>query len=353
MSDLKITHTPADGTMLEGTRKGDGAWEAIKAAQATYRVRGWRYMPSIRMIGVSHSRDRAPHLGLIDTTAEVLREAGFTVTVEVDAAPRAMEEAETDRADRMDDRAEHLAAKATHKAGEAEARWAAADAIAEHIPPGQPILRGHHSERGHRRDLARMDGHMRKSLELGVEAERAAHGAATAQRHMDLREAPGRVARRLERLTADRRKVQRGLDGHIRNHRRHDGTIYHVSATPAATGRHREQLDGQAAHLDEQVRHWTGILGEHRAAGRWNPADPATISKGDLVQVGGGPGGRWYAVLRVNRKTLRVDTGRGSMKLDLTSVTGHRTAAQVAGCSDAVAAELDELSPADALRGVQ
>ena len=40
---LTITHTAADGTLLEGTSKGDGAWDAIKVAQSSYKIRGWKY----------------------------------------------------------------------------------------------------------------------------------------------------------------------------------------------------------------------------------------------------------------------------------------------------------------------
>lgn len=320
---LTIRHTPADGTLLEGTRKGDGAWEAIKAAQAAYRIRGWRYMPSIRAIGVSHSRDRAPLLGLIERTADVLREAGFVVEVEVETAPRAMEDAEADRAERMDDRADALRAKVDRKTAEADARWAAAQEIAEHIPPGQPILRGHYSERGHRRALQRMDTHTRKSLEAEDEARRAEDGAASAERHMARREAPGVTARRIETLEAERRKVQRALDGYIRNHRRHDGSIYYQDVTPAATGLHREQLDARAAHLDEQLRYWRQLLDEHRAAGRWVDATPDVYRVGDLIRCGRGA---WREIIRVNRKTVTINPGweGGRQTVPLGSITDHR-----------------------------
>ena len=43
-----------------------------------------------------------------------------------------------------------------------EAEFAAAHSITEHIPLGQPILVGHHSEAGHRRDISRMESHMDK-----------------------------------------------------------------------------------------------------------------------------------------------------------------------------------------------
>ncbi|WP_169736750.1 DUF3560 domain-containing protein [Pseudonocardia spinosispora] len=79
-----------------------------------------------------------------------------------------MDEAEVDRAGRMDERAEVLNKRAERKKVEADARYNAADAISEYIPRGQPILVWHYSERGHRRVLARMDGHMHKAVELKV-----------------------------------------------------------------------------------------------------------------------------------------------------------------------------------------
>lgn len=236
MSALRITYSPAEGTLLEGSCKGDGAWEAIKAAQDKYRIRGWKYFRSLGMLGVSHSRDRAPNLGLMDVTADVLREAGFEVTVEVEAAPRPMEESEADRAERMDDRADALAAKAARKGSEADARQRSAQDIADGIPMGQPILVGHHSERRHRRDMARIDANMRKSIELADEADRAAHGAATAEKHMQHRENPRRVARRVETLEAERRGVQRNLDGHSRNFRNGRGSFITLRSTSQLRG---------------------------------------------------------------------------------------------------------------------
>jgi hypothetical protein len=284
---LTITYSAAEGTMLEGSTRGDGAWDAIKAAQSIYRIRGWRYMRSIRALAVAHSRDRAPDLSLIDTTAVVLREAGFEVEVQVDATPRAMEDAEADRAGRMDERADALSARAARRKAEADARYNAADAISEYIPRGQPILVGHHSERGHRRALARMDGHVHKAVELGREAERAADGAASAARHMDQRESPGRVARRLERLEAEQRKVRRNLD---------------ECGSTDAWGRYRAQQEATAADLDEKIRYWRRILDEHRAAGRYNPYDATTIKVGDFVGSWAG----WREVVRVNKTTVTI-----------------------------------------------
>ena len=43
--------------------------------------------------------------------------------------------------------------------------------IISHIPMGQPILVGHHSEARHRRDLKRFENNMRKSINLQEKAE--------------------------------------------------------------------------------------------------------------------------------------------------------------------------------------
>jgi hypothetical protein len=306
---LTITHSAAEGTMLEGSVRGDGAWDAIKAAQATYRIRGWKYFPSIRAIGVRNSRDRAPQLSLIDATAAVLRDAGFEVDVQVDATPRAMEDAEADRAERMDDRAAALRAKAARKGAEAAGRHAAADAISDGIPMGQPILVGHHSERRHRRDLERMHNHTRKGIELGREAEQAAGRAESAERHMDVRQAPGVVARRIERLEADRRKVQRNLDGYTRNHRDHSGAIYHQEVSAPASGRYREQMEASAAELDEKIRYWKGVQAEQRESGTPAPPGPDSVKVGDWVGSWAG----WREVVRVNKVSVTVwdDYGNG------------------------------------------
>lgn len=320
---LTITHTPADGTLLEGTVKGDGAWEAIKAAQAKYTIRGWRYMPSIRAIGVSHSRDRAPNLGLIDRTAEILREAGFTVEVQVDAAPRAMEEAEADRAERMDDRADALAAKAERKNAEADRRQAAASQIAQRFADGQPILVGHHSERSARRDQARIETNMRAAIQLGKEAEHAAHGAGTAEKHMQHREDPRRTMRRIEKLEADRRRVQRTLDGHTTRSLDGHGNPVYVFEHKPAEGRHREQCEVEAAHLDEQIRYWKELLQAEIDAGRFNPVDLAAIKPGDRIRYWGG----WREVVRVNKKTVSVKTQYSwTDKVPVDEVLEHRPA---------------------------
>lgn len=323
MSQLKITHSAAEGTLLEGTSRGDGVWETIKEAQATYKIRGWKWFRSLGMFGVSYSRDKAPQLGLIDRTAEILREAGHTVTIEVDAAPRAMEEAEADRAEHMDDRAEALHTKAGRKNAAADARHEAAKQIADGIPAGQPILVGHHSEKRHRRDMARIDAGMRAAIALEGEATAAADRAASAEKHMARREDPRRVARRIETLEADRRGVQRDIDGNTTRHLDGQGVPVYVFEHPPASGRHLEQCQARAAHLDEQIRYWKAFLEEETRAGRYNPVDLTAIKPGDLVRYWGG----WRKVVKVNRVTISVESGYSwHDKVKVLDIVGHQPA---------------------------
>lgn len=323
---LRITHSAVDGTMLEGSSKGDGAWDVIKEAQAGYKLRGWKYFPSIRAIGVRNSRDRAPDLFNIEATAALLRAAGFEVAVEVDAAPPAMDDAEGRRAERMDDRADALHAKAERLGAEAESRAQIAHDMAQTMN-GQPIQMGHHSQRRHQRDAARAEGHMRKSIELADAAEGAENRAATAEKHMAHREDPRRVMRRLETLRADLRRAQRGLDGYTRQFRDGRGEVFYVEDHKAAVGTHRQQLEVDKAHLETQIAYWQAFLDKEIADGRFSPVVLADIKPGDLIKYWGG----WRKVVKVNRVTVSVESGYSwADKVKVDDIHGHKPAAEVA-----------------------
>ena len=75
-------------------------------------------------------------------------------------------------------RRERLEAKVEKRRQWAESRRRKADAsftkfrsINDAIPFGQPILVGHHSERGHRRDIERMDNAVRAGVESAKMAD--------------------------------------------------------------------------------------------------------------------------------------------------------------------------------------
>jgi len=74
------------------------------------------------------------------------------------------------------------------------------------IPPGQPILVGHHSERGHRAHLNRVDNNMRKSIEHSEKAEyykQKAAGVGKGGISSDDPEAVKKLLAKLEKLEAN------------------------------------------------------------------------------------------------------------------------------------------------------
>lgn len=62
-------------------------------------------------------------------------------------------------------------ARAAEARQDAESAYARARRIQDGIPFGQPILRGHHSEKRHLADLGRIDKAMRRTIEAGKRAE--------------------------------------------------------------------------------------------------------------------------------------------------------------------------------------
>lgn len=86
-------------------------------------------------------------------------------------------------------------------AAESDRRYTAFRQVVDRIPMGQPLLIGHHSERGHRADLKRMDTHMRASVDASNKAkhyERKAEAVGTGGISSDDPEAIQKLAAELE-----------------------------------------------------------------------------------------------------------------------------------------------------------
>ncbi|MEB3067345.1 hypothetical protein, partial [Parvimonas micra] len=94
-------HAAAEGTLIEGTSRGDGSAEALKA-------NGWRWSRALGSWYVPHSRDREPKTAIINRTAEQLTAAGFIVEISIDYARRPAATVEADLLDRRSDRAAAL-----------------------------------------------------------------------------------------------------------------------------------------------------------------------------------------------------------------------------------------------------
>jgi hypothetical protein len=116
--------------------------------------------------------------------------------------------------DRRERRAERLQEWAAKRAARSAAAFDRAHDVAGQIPLGQPVLVGHHSERRHRRDLARIDG----ATAAGVEHDRMAESmsrragnieaALEASIYDDDADAIERLRERIAALEAERERIK-------------------------------------------------------------------------------------------------------------------------------------------------
>ncbi|MEX5634973.1 DUF3560 domain-containing protein [Parafrankia sp. FMc2] len=306
---IEISHSHAEGTVAEGTSKGDGAGDILKANGFTYRYGAWR---------VQGSRDRMSSWK-IQAAAEALRAADFKVAVEVDDTPRSTAVVEAERAGRAAARAERFTGYSENAAGRSEAAEAGAREIQRHIPFGQPVLYGHHSQKKHEKALERIDSGLRKSFAEGRKATHWAGRAESAENAQRYRENVYVTLRRIDRMEAELR-----ADRRIADRRAANGV---TSAEPT-------RLDLRISHLEQRIAYWRAQVAAAEAAGAkvWRPAD---FAKGDVLQCGGS---RWLRVVRVNKKSVSVEHPTNPtappVPLPYDGVTGHRTAAEHAAATN-------------------
>ena len=300
---ITITHTPATGTLLEGTTKGDGTNQLLRAGGLH-----WRWSAHLGAWYLPRTRDTAPQTAVITATAETLRTAGHTVTVTIHTGHRSTAEVEADRAERQQDRADALAAKASRQADAARAAHEHARQLTEHIPFGQPILVGHHSEGRMRRHAKRIHAAMDATVQAATEAEETQRRAQVAQIGTDARYNPVTIANRITRLTAEHARITRQLNGHTRTVAVSTDGTRHIETTTPASGQHHDRLTQRLAHITGQLTYWQAIRQEQITTGTATGHGPATIHKGDTVQIRG----RWYTVVRANKKTVTVPSTLGA-----------------------------------------
>lgn len=123
-------------------------------------------------------------------------------------APAAAHRGREDYQERREARIDRLHARAESKAGEAESRMAAFHGIHEHIPMGQPILVGHHSEGRHRRDLERASAHADAALKAQTEARKLEERARAAEKNQAVSSDDPEAVRKLKEQIAAAEKTQ-------------------------------------------------------------------------------------------------------------------------------------------------
>ncbi|MFF4292123.1 DUF3560 domain-containing protein [Streptomyces vinaceus] len=300
MADITITHTRAEGTVLDGSAKGDGVYEIV-------RDHGFRWSRSVG-IYIRNSRDREAQSWKINAAKTALEAAGHTVTIEINEGERrSFAEAEADRAERAEDRAERFGDRADRASASSDARHQAARDIMRHIPFGQPILVGHHSQRRAERDAERIDSNMRKSIDEGKRAEYWANRSRSAEQYAEHRNNPQVTLRRLDRLGAELRQQERYRDQAVER-----------GWDP---GRHVRLIED----LTEEIAYWQKLIKEAEENGVkiWGPDD---FAPRDYVLSRGS----WYQVGRVNPKSLSIAWNlrlapKRVMSLEDATEPGYRT----------------------------
>ncbi|MFJ6419330.1 DUF3560 domain-containing protein [Paeniglutamicibacter sp. NPDC091659] len=331
MNTLTINHTHEAGTLIEGTAKGDGSAEILKA-------NGWRWGRSIAAWFVPMSRDRMPKHYKIEGTAAALRAAGFEVETEIDESTRSTAEVEAGKIERQAQRVEALEAKAQRKSNAADEAEHRAKAAGDALPwGGEPIKIGHHSERRHRNAIDKAHRAMGASVAADRDATEAADRAATAAHTTGARYSVQTVANRIKKLEADARATQRNIDGRREWIKSEAGRDV-LSAEPiGATGAYRERLLTRLADQNDQITYWKQIRAEQIAAGEATNYSRETISKGDYVRYRFG----WVEVVRANAKTVSVKTEyTWTDKIEYTALTDHKTAHEYAEALATKQAEL-------------
>lgn len=147
-----------------------------------------------------------------------------------------------DYQDRKEARVERYEARAAKAQAESNAASKAAHDILRYIPPGQPILVGHHSERRHRRDLEKSDRNMRKSVEASEKAAYYAGRAESAAKNTaissDDPDALEKLEAKLAALQADQEQ-DKAMNAYYRKHKTMKG--------------YDGISDEEAAHADKEL----------------------------------------------------------------------------------------------------
>jgi uncharacterized protein DUF3560 len=295
---LIICHDYESGTTVAGTEKNSPAHHAIKAN------RSWTWSRFAGAWLLRSSRHRRPKFHEIEAMERALTALGYQVTREIDEAMPAVEQQEADRAERMDERADRLTERAQNWSGKSAASRTAADAVYDLIPFGQPMMPGHYSYKADRNRRERAENNLRRSFEQADYADELARRSEVADTHMSARHNPVTVGNRIANLEADRRAVQRQLDGEgaLETSTDEHGTTGYRSVVREPNGERAERLAAEAADLDEQIAYWKRVYAELQASGKASTAGPDTVAKGDWVLVRG----QWYRVRRANKKTVSV-----------------------------------------------
>lgn len=123
-----------------------------------------------------------------------------------------IDDEDTSLVERAEERADRFEGYSDRRGSDADAARRSVRAIADHVPFGQPILVGHHSERRARRDAQRIQDGMRRAVKLWETSTYWQERAKGAVRAAKYKERVDVGHRRIKTIEADKRKQQRTTD---------------------------------------------------------------------------------------------------------------------------------------------
>lgn len=115
---------------------------------------------------------------------------------------------DTSLVERQEERADRFGGYSDNRAADAESAHAGVEAITKHIPMGQPILVGHHSEKHARKDAERIENGMRKAVKMWETSKYWTDRAAGAIRHAKYKELPRVRVNRIRKIESEIRKSE-------------------------------------------------------------------------------------------------------------------------------------------------
>lgn len=219
--------------------------------------------------------------------------------------------------ERAEERAERFEEYSENRAEDAGRAHAAVSAIADNIPPGQPILVGHHSERRARKDAEKIDNGMRRAVKMWEQSKYWEQRAAGALHHAKYKERPDVRARRIKTLTADLNRCIAAYtprDKHVIMQQKgwspapDAPKVPHVFCGGGSRGGRWvavEDLEKIKNGYARWEQHYKNRIAYERAM---LAEDGGLVAEQQEIKVGGRVliRGEWVSVLRVNRKNGAV-----------------------------------------------
>lgn len=223
--------------------------------------------------------------------------------------------------DRAEARQSRFAVYSDNAAARSRQRHQAARDAVKHIPPGQPILVGHYSEKRHRADLKRFDTNMSKAVEESDRAKYWERRAQAVTRHASRKHAPGPTARRIKKLKAEVRRHQREIDPNGKRWLEDVAWFksYHgwTDEQIAENWEHRiANAKRWLDHLEGQIAYWEAVYAESGGVsadrhgwefkkggwvrGRWGWGQVARVNKDRTGTI---------SSVSVDKKTVKAQTG--------------------------------------------